>query len=101
LKEGTPKNIVIRRKKYVDHLGYYITRNFVTCTGNFSLFTTVSRPAVWSSQVYIQWVPGIRTPGVKRPRHEADHSRPSSAEVKNACSYTSAPPIGLHGVVLS
>jgi len=27
-------------------------------------------------------------PGVKRPGHEADHSPPSSAEVKNAWSYT-------------
>jgi hypothetical protein len=29
--------------------------------------------------------------GVKRPGREADHSRPSSAEVKNAWSYTSTP----------
>jgi hypothetical protein len=39
--------------------------------------------------------------GVKRPVHEADHSPPSSAEVKNAWSYTSTPPIRLHSVVLS
>jgi hypothetical protein len=32
---------------------------------------------------------------------DADHSPPSSAEVKNAWSYTSTPPIRLHGVVLS
>jgi hypothetical protein len=32
---------------------------------------------------------------------EADHSPPSSAEDKNAWSYTSSPPIPLHGVVLS
>jgi hypothetical protein len=38
---------------------------------------------------------------VKRPRSEADHSPPSSAEVKNEWSYTSIPPIRLHGVVLS
>jgi hypothetical protein len=38
--------------------------------------------------------------GVKRPGREADQSPPSSAEVKNAWSYTSAPPIRLHGVVL-
>jgi hypothetical protein len=30
--------------------------------------------------------------GVKRPRREADHSPPSSTEVKNAWSYTSNPP---------
>jgi hypothetical protein len=40
-------------------------------------------------------------PGVKRPVNEADHSPPSSAEVKNAWNYTSTPPIRLHGVVLS
>jgi hypothetical protein len=39
--------------------------------------------------------------GVKRPRREADHSPPSSAEVKNAWSYTSTTPINLHGKVLS
>jgi hypothetical protein len=40
-------------------------------------------------------------PGVKRPGREADHSPPSSVEVKNVWSYTSTPPIFLHGVVLS
>jgi hypothetical protein len=49
----------------------------------------------------IQWVSGALSLGVKRPGHEADHSPPSSAEVKNAWSYTSTPPIRLHGVVLS
>jgi hypothetical protein len=36
--------------------------------------------------------------GVKWPGREADNS---SAEVKNAWSYTSTPPLRLHGVVLS
>jgi hypothetical protein len=36
--------------------------------------------------------PVALSPGVKRPRREADHSPPSSAEVKNAWSYTSTPP---------
>jgi hypothetical protein len=30
----------------------------------------------------IRWVPGTLFPGVNRPRREADHSSPSSAEVK-------------------
>jgi hypothetical protein len=38
--------------------------------------------------------------GVKRPEREIDHSPPSSAEVKNAWSYTSTP-ICLLGVVLN
>jgi len=33
--------------------------------------------------------------------HEADHSPPSSAKVKNAWSYTSTPLICLHSMVLS
>jgi hypothetical protein len=36
----------------------------------------------------------------RRPGRETDHSPPSSAEVKNAWSYTSTSPIRLHGVVL-
>jgi len=32
---------------------------------------------------------------------KADHSNPYSAEVKNVWSYTSIPPIRLHGVVFN
>jgi hypothetical protein len=38
--------------------------------------------------------------GVKRPGREADHSPPSSAEDKNAWSYTTTPSIRLQVVVL-
>jgi hypothetical protein len=65
------------------------------------LFTTVSRTALGPTQPPMQWVPGALSLGVKRPEREADHSPPSSAEVKNAWSYTSTPPIRRHGVVLS
>jgi hypothetical protein len=41
------------------------------------------------TQPRIQWVPGALSLQVKRPGREADHSPPSSAEVKNALSYTS------------
>jgi hypothetical protein len=34
------------------------------------------------TQPPIQWVPGVLSLGVKRPGREADHSPPSSAEVK-------------------
>jgi hypothetical protein len=44
---------------------------------------------------------GVLTLGVKRPGSEANHSLPSSDEVKNASSYTSTPPIRLHGVVFN
>jgi hypothetical protein len=39
--------------------------------------------------------------GVKRQRRDPDRSPSSSAEVKDAWSYTSTPPIRLQGVVLS
>jgi len=37
------------------------------------------------------WVPGALSLRVKWPGREADHSPSSSAEVKNAWSYTSTP----------
>jgi len=37
--------------------------------------------------------------GVKWTRREAEQSSPSSAEVKNAWSYTSTPPIRHHGTM--
>jgi hypothetical protein len=47
------------------------------------LFSTASRPALGPTQPPIQWVPGTLSPGGKWPGHEADHSPPSFAEVKN------------------
>jgi len=64
----------------------------------FSVFARASRPALGPTRSPIQWVLGALIPGVKRPGRESDHSPPPSAEVK---SYTSTPPIRLHGVVLN
>jgi hypothetical protein len=46
---------------------------------------------------------GIRGPflGVKRPEREADHSPPSSADVKECVELYLHSPVRLHGVVLS
>jgi hypothetical protein len=46
------------------------------------LFTTVSRTALGPTQPPVQWTIGALSRGVKRPGREADHSPPSSAEVK-------------------
>jgi hypothetical protein len=54
---------------------------FPAGAGNFS-FTTASRTALGPTQLRIQWVPGALSLGVKRPRREADHSPPYSAEVE-------------------
>jgi hypothetical protein len=43
------------------------------------------------TQPPVQWVPGALYLGVNRPGREADHSPPSSTDVKNAWRYTSTP----------
>jgi hypothetical protein len=50
-------------------------------------FSISSRPALGSTQPPIKWVPGL-----KRQGREADHSPPTSAEVKKMWIYTSIPP---------
>jgi len=51
----------------------YITRN-----------TTMTRLALGPTQPPIQWLGGAPSLGIRQLGHEADHSSPSSAEVKNA-----------------
>jgi len=51
-------------------------------------------------QPSLQLVPGPPSPGVMRPRREADHSPPVSAEVKHEWRYTSTPSTRLHGVCM-
>jgi hypothetical protein len=51
-----------------------------------------SRIFFTSTQPPIKWVPGAVSPAVKRPGREADHSSPTSAEVKKMWIYTSTPP---------
>jgi hypothetical protein len=58
---------------------------------NFHFFMS-SRLALGSTQPLIQWIMGVLSPGIKRPRREADHSPPTSAEVKKTWVYTSTPP---------
>jgi hypothetical protein len=65
------------------------------------LLDIVARPALGPTQPPIQWVPGALSLGVKRPGREADHSPPSTAEVKECVELYLHSPIRLHGVVLS
>jgi hypothetical protein len=60
------------------------------------LFTTASRTVLGPTPSY-----PMGTSGVKRPGREADHSPPSSADVKECVELYPTPPIRLHGVVLS
>jgi hypothetical protein len=64
------------------------------------LFTTASRTALVPTQPPIQWVQ-VTPLGVKRPGREANHSPPSSAEVKECVELYLHSPIRLPGVVLS
>jgi hypothetical protein len=54
---------------------------FAAGARNF-LFTTASRTDLGPTQPPIQWVLGAPSLGVKRPGREADHSYPSSADVR-------------------
>jgi hypothetical protein len=58
----------------------------------FFHFSTASKLALRPTRPPIQWIPGSLSPSFKRPGREADLSLPSSAEVKNAWSYTTTPP---------
>jgi hypothetical protein len=58
---------------------------------NFSLHHRVQNGSGAHPQPIIQWVPGNLSPGVKRPVCQADHLPPTSAEIKNAWSYTPLP----------
>jgi hypothetical protein len=56
------------------------------------IFSTSSRPALETTQPPSQRVPGNLSPGVKWLEREADHSPPTSAEVKKTWIYTATPP---------
>jgi hypothetical protein len=56
-----------------------------------TIHITASRRALGFAQPPMQCVPESLSLEVKRPGCEADHSPSSSAEVKNAWSYTSTP----------
>jgi hypothetical protein len=55
------------------------------------LFFTSSRTALGPTQPPIQCLPRALSPGVKRPGREADHSPPTSAELKKIWIYTATP----------
>jgi hypothetical protein len=65
---------------------------FPAGAGNFSLHHRVQNGSGAHSASYPIGSGRLIPRGVKRPCREADHLPPSSAEVKNAWSYTSTPP---------
>jgi len=61
-----------------------------------SLFCKMSRQVLRPTQPPIQWAPEF-FPRNEWLKHDTDHSPPSTDEVKNKWSYTSASPIHCHG----
>jgi hypothetical protein len=51
-----------------------------------------STPDLGPTQPPIQWVTVAPSPELKRPGREADHSPPTTGEVKKTWLYTSTPP---------
>jgi hypothetical protein len=72
---------------------------FPTGLGIF-LFTTASRMALGPTQPPIQWVPGALSLGLKRLGVKLTTHLHLVPRSKNEWSYTSTPPVRLHGVVL-
>lgn len=58
-------------------------------------FTISSGLALEPTQSHFQRVPVALSPGVKRMRYKADHSPPTTAEVKDTGIYTSTPAYAL------
>ena len=61
-------------------------------------FFKASKSALGPTQPPAQWVPRYLSMGVKQQGHEADQSLPSWAKAEDEWSYTSFPPICLHGM---
>jgi hypothetical protein len=59
--------------------------------GNFSLLHRIQTESEAYPASYPMGTGGAISLGVKRPGREADHSPPSSTDVKNAWRYTSTP----------
>jgi hypothetical protein len=62
------------------------------------LFSTVARSDLGPTQTSVHWIPGTISLGGKGPVHKAEHSHPSSPEVKNGGAIPPSP-ICLHGMV--
>jgi hypothetical protein len=69
--------------------------------GNFSLHHRVKTGCSGAHRASYPMGTRVSLLGVRQPGRKADHSPPSSAEVKNAWNYPSTPPVRLHGAVLS
>jgi hypothetical protein len=68
----------------MERIGYGLdNRGLITERNKIFYFSTASKSALGLKISPSQWVSGSFSPGVKQPLREADHSPPSSAQLKN------------------
>jgi hypothetical protein len=90
--QGSGQLVQYISHQYIDKPVSWATGVRLLVKADVFLFVTTSRPVLGSIQLPPQRVPKVFSPGTKRPRREADHSLPSSAEVKDVLGYTSTSP---------
>jgi hypothetical protein len=91
-----------QRSRYSDWLLAGRTRgqNSRPSRVKYYLFSTSPRSVLGPTQPSIQWTPEAFSPGVKRPGREANHSPPTSIEVKKTWIYTSTPPYAFMALII-
>lgn len=60
--------------------------------GERDIFVPKAQAGSETQPAYIYWISTPVSPGVQRPKREADHSLPFSTEVQNKWSFPSATP---------
>jgi hypothetical protein len=88
------------QKLYLLRAGWTWVRD-PAVAGNLSHYPASVQNGSGPNQPPFQWIPGAPSLGVKRPGAWSWPLTSFNAEVKNTWSYTSTPPIRLHGLVLS
>jgi hypothetical protein len=86
-------DLTVSRLPFKSMLPIIVTWKFIFVILIFILTdnTTASGQALGPSRSPVQWIPGSLSPEVGQPGRVANHSPPSSAEVKKAWGYTPLP----------
>jgi hypothetical protein len=87
---------IFRKKSRVSSVGIATSyelngRGSIPGRGKVFLISIASRPALESTQPPIQWVPESLSSKLKWLGREADHSPPSSSDVRNGGAVTPLP----------
>jgi hypothetical protein len=77
-------NIIINSSSVGIAAGYGLDgRGWIPCRDKVFLFSIASGPALRPKSSPIQWVQSAISMGLKGPGREAEHSPPTSTEIKN------------------